>query len=33
MIRDETVVERIEALAIPPAWTQVWISPRPRAKL
>ncbi|HUJ55924.1 MAG TPA: hypothetical protein VLW49_08045 [Gaiellaceae bacterium] len=33
VIRDETVVERIEALAIPPAWTQVWISPRPRAKL
>src|SRR5688572_7896491 len=24
---------RIEALAIPPAWTEVWISPRPRAHL
>jgi DNA topoisomerase-1 len=26
-------IERIEALRIPPAWTDVWISPRPGAKL
>jgi DNA topoisomerase-1 len=26
-------VVRIEALAIPPAWRDVWISPRPKAKL
>jgi DNA topoisomerase I len=32
-IRDEAVLERIAALAIPPAWTDVWISPRPYAKL
>ena len=32
-IRDETAVERIESLAIPPAWKDVWISPNPRAKL
>jgi DNA topoisomerase I len=32
-IRDEEVLERIEALAIPPAWKEVWISPRPYAKL
>jgi DNA topoisomerase-1 len=32
-IRDATVLERIESLAIPPAWTDVWISPRPYAKL
>ena len=28
-----TKLERIDALAIPPAWKDVWISPRPRAKL
>jgi DNA topoisomerase-1 len=28
LIRDETVLERIRALAIPPAWTDVWICPR-----
>ena len=29
----EDRIERIEALRIPPAWTDVWISPRPGAKL
>lgn len=28
-LNDESDRERIEALAIPPAWTQVWISPDP----
>ena len=32
-IRDAVVLERIESLVIPPAWTDVWISPRPYAKL
>jgi DNA topoisomerase I len=32
-IGDEEQLERIRALAIPPAWTEVWISPRPGAKL
>jgi DNA topoisomerase I len=32
-IRDEAVLERIERLVIPPAWIDVWISPRPYAKL
>ena len=32
-IRDPEVLERIEGLAIPPAWKDVWISPRPYAKL
>lgn len=32
-IRDQATIERIESLAIPPAWTEVWISPRPGAKL
>jgi DNA topoisomerase I len=32
-IRDAAVLERIEGLAIPPAWKDVWISSRPRAKL
>ena len=27
-ITDETMLERIRALAIPPAWTEVWICPR-----
>jgi DNA topoisomerase-1 len=30
---DPAQVERIERLAIPPAWQDVWISPSPRAKL
>ncbi len=32
-IVDEQQLERIEQLVIPPAWSEVWISPRPRAKL
>ena len=32
-IADEERIMRIESLAIPPAWTKVWISPRPYAKL
>jgi DNA topoisomerase-1 len=33
VIDDEAALERIRALAIPPAWTDVWISPSPRARL
>jgi DNA topoisomerase-1 len=32
-ITDEGKLARIEALAIPPAWKEVWISPRSTAKL
>ena len=32
-IRDEAKLARIEALVIPPAWKDVWISPRAGAKL
>jgi DNA topoisomerase-1 len=32
-VADPAQVERIERLAIPPAWQDVWISPSPRAKL
>ena len=32
-ITDEAVLARIEALVIPPAWKEVWISPRPTADL
>lgn len=32
-ITDPLAIERIEALVIPPAWTEVWISPRRTAKL
>src|SRR5881394_4418760 len=32
-ITDPEKIARIEALAIPPAWKDVWISPRPSAKL
>jgi DNA topoisomerase-1 len=32
-ITDPEKIARIEELAIPPAWRDVWISPRPRAKL
>ena len=32
-ITDEEALERIRSLAIPPAWTDVWISPNPRARL
>jgi DNA topoisomerase-1 len=32
-IDNPEALERIESLRIPPAWRDVWISPRPRAKL
>jgi DNA topoisomerase-1 len=32
-ISDEAKLARIQALVIPPAWRDVWISPRPNAKL
>src|SRR5947209_18259345 len=32
-LTDEAELERIRALAIPPAWRDVWISRSPRAKL
>jgi DNA topoisomerase I len=32
-VRDEEQLERIRALAIPPAWREVWISPNPRARI
>lgn len=32
-VRDERVVHRIRALAIPPAWTDVWICPDPRGHI
>ena len=32
-ITDEAKLERIDALAIPPAWKDVWIAPTARAKL
>jgi len=32
-ITDPAKLERIHELAIPPAWKEVWISPRPTAKL
>ena len=32
-VTDEAELERIRALAIPPAWEDVWISPSPGAKL
>src|ERR671934_1572514 len=32
-IADEEQLARIQALVILPAWTDVWISPRPGAKL
>jgi DNA topoisomerase-1 len=32
-VRDERVLARIKALAIPPAWTDVWICPRPDGHL
>jgi DNA topoisomerase IB len=33
VIRDAATLARIEALVIPPAWRDVWISSRPGAKL
>jgi DNA topoisomerase-1 len=32
-IRDAEIVARLDSLAIPPAWTDVWIAPSPRAKI
>jgi len=32
-IRDAATIERLDKLAIPPAWRDVWISPRVEAKL
>ena len=32
-IRDKEVIRRINALRIPPAWTEVWICPRPDGHL
>src|SRR5215211_2430049 len=32
-VMDAAALERIESLRIPPAWRDVWISPRPGAKL
>lgn len=32
-LRDHAALARIRALAIPPAWTDVWISPSPRAHI
>jgi DNA topoisomerase I len=32
-VRDEQVLQRIRALAIPPAWTEVWICPSPRGHI
>ncbi|MGZ4354461.1 MAG: DNA topoisomerase IB, partial [Gaiellaceae bacterium] len=33
LITDAAVLARIEALRVPPAWKDVWISARPNAKL
>ncbi len=33
IIRDPVKLQRIRSLAIPPAWTNVWISPSPRGHL
>lgn len=33
LIREEVKLARIQSLVIPPAWKDVWISPRPGAKL
>lgn len=32
-VRDDDALQRIRALAIPPAWTDVWICPHPRGHL
>jgi DNA topoisomerase I len=32
-VRDEETLRRIKALAIPPAWTEVWICPRPNGHI
>src|SRR4051794_17112419 len=33
VVRDEETLRRIRALAVPPAWTEVWISPNPRGHI
>jgi DNA topoisomerase-1 len=33
VIRDPETLERVRKLAIPPAWTEVWISPDPRGHI
>ena len=33
VIRDSDVLQRIRSLAIPPAWTDVWICPRPNGHI
>lgn len=32
-VTDEKTLDRIRALAIPPAWTEVWISPKPNGHI
>src|SRR6188472_2441279 len=32
-LRDRATIRRIKALAIPPAWTDVWICPSPRGHI
>ena len=32
-LRDAKTIERIESLAIPPAWTDVWIAPHPNSHI
>jgi DNA topoisomerase-1 len=32
-VADQPTLDRIRALAIPPAWTDVWISPKPRGHI
>src|SRR5699024_8134396 len=32
-LHDEATIERITALVIPPAWTDVWIAPHPNAHI
>jgi len=32
-VRDEATLARIRKLAIPPAWTEVWIAPNPKAHI
>jgi DNA topoisomerase-1 len=33
LVRDAETLKRIRALAVPPAWTDVWISPEPRGHI
>ena len=33
LLRDPATLRRIARLAVPPAWTDVWISPNPRGHL